>query len=307
MKTLFLKLTSILLCLIFALSLFACDEIKGAGGKGTEESTPSANTPGETTPQDPLATPSQTPSPDGPGYIPTPNDPLSKDEWAQMLASETFENVTFELSVNFGDESGTEKYLLDGDDVAFIDTNTGRVDIPPKDQNIAEQLRNIFINTVMAMLTKYEDFEFDNGSYKNATDTIVYNMTVTDIEATISASNVILSLTDSGKVALISCHMKQEFEIQGAPQKLEFDASFKFSDYGTTVIPEETPPTQSSGTSTSVDNSSPKYESDEKIDINLGDVSEGDKNFSVTVTPGGLQFATDSKLPYPEAEYNPKK
>jgi hypothetical protein len=267
-KYVFVIITCVILCVGIALTLLLVGN-SSDNGDPTNADPGAQTTPSQTTPSSPLSTPSATPSsPAGPGGAQTPGgsdssqttSSLTKEDWNSKLLGEPFDNVSFELNVMMDGKSNYDMYLLADNKVATI--RDGEVSIAPDGPTYTAQLKGVFINSIMAMFSTYEDFERQaDGTYKSIKNPIVYEKNVMDIDVTFTVSDIVLTLTDKGQVSLITCHMKQEFTAS-EPTVLECDASFKFYDYGTTVIPEsaETPSTGGSSGSSDIHNStSPEH------------------------------------------------
>ena len=172
----------------------------------------------------------------------TPNavtSPLTKEQWNAALKDELFNNVTFEVHATFEGEDEPESIIckLAGTRAAISE---GGFEEEEVDSDTRDVIKSIYVNTILAMLKNFDNFTYDADAkaFVSAND-IIYN--VEDFEynecnVKITTSGTKVKFDTNNNVAEISCHMKQEFVENGQPESLEFDAVFKFYDYGTTVI-----------------------------------------------------------------------
>lgn len=180
------------------------------------------------------------------GTTPEGNDPddngtigggITSDDWDAAIEQENFSNVTFSILVNMPDEDEPYPILckLDGSKVAYSE---GEYPEEIADEETAEGIRNIYINTVLSIVENVENFTFDatTGTFVGKGD-IVYSVQVFGYDAKITTSNTVVKIDTDKNIAEISCHMKQDYVEDGRDYTLEFDAVFSFYNYGTTVIP----------------------------------------------------------------------
>ena len=159
---------------------------------------------------------------------------VDQDTWEGLTIQTKFDNVTFLMEGEFsdGEQIGYCFKLAGADCSQIID------DVEYKqEEGTAEQVREIFIRTAMAMLDNYQDFTFnsDTNAYVN-NNNIVYAITVFDYDATITVSNVSLILDQNNNIISLSCDMMQEFVAYGTPMTYILDITFTFTNYGTTEV-----------------------------------------------------------------------
>ena len=155
------------------------------------------------------------------------------DVWHAAHDESIFENVTMKMTLA-NDNMGLENdptvciYKFVGD--LLHDSDTGRI-------YESEATATVLSCWLDMMMENYDIFSFDpeTGAYV-ASEEVVFDMTVFEYTATITASDLSISLGSSGKVESVSCHMIQDVD---SGEYLEFDLTMEFSEYGTTVLPEE--------------------------------------------------------------------
>ena len=162
-----------------------------------------------------------------------------QDKWDEATKEEKFNNVKFSYRVVFSGqaEENIGTAYLDGDKVAYMD---GSGDLELMGPEEAEALRNVYVNTVLAVLDNFASFSHDVESDTFvANNAIVYTVNVMGMEAKITATDVRVHFDGDGNVSMINCNMRQDFVEGGTAQTLEMQASFAFTDYGKVVIDPE--------------------------------------------------------------------
>ena len=98
-------------------------------------------------------------------------------------------------------------------------------------------LRNIYVNTTLAVVNNFSSFTYDavKGAFVSK-EPIVYMVNVMEYVATITASNVEVKLDSNKNISEITCDMKHEYTEHGREEELMMKATFTFTDYGTTVV-----------------------------------------------------------------------
>ena len=161
-------------------------------------------------------------------------DGISEEKWNSIIQSSLFDNVTFNLDATFISgyeyEPGPyysevklagEKCLLDGE--------------PARDSE-KQDIRELFINTSIAIVSNFDNFEYNEESDKyTSKEAIVYNLNMVTVSAKITAENIVVELDANMNIYKISCKMTQEFEMDGL-QAYVLNVTFTFTNYGTTVI-----------------------------------------------------------------------
>lgn len=160
---------------------------------------------------------------------------ITKEEWNSAIAKEKFDNVTFKILVTDPEESTTVTILCKLDGNKSYTNDDGYEDFG--DAEVTAAMRNVYMNTVLAILNNFADFTYDAEKeiFASSKD-IVYNVTVMEYDAKITVSNAKVKINTDKSIAEISCYMKQEYTENGKPCSLEFDAVFSFYDYGKTVV-----------------------------------------------------------------------
>ena len=162
--------------------------------------------------------------------------PMTKEEWDAAKSEEKFNNVTFSMRVKFDDEAETHLItcMLDGDNASFSEDGYEEDNIGREE---TEAIRSIYMNTVLAILDNFANFTYDkeNNLFVSSAD-IVYNVTVIEYDAKITAKNVKVKIDENKHIAEIACHMTQEYVERGSHHALNLDVVFTFSNYGTTVV-----------------------------------------------------------------------
>ena len=160
---------------------------------------------------------------------------ITKEEWNSAIAEEKFDNVTFKIVVTDPEESVPVTILCKLDGNKSYINDDGYEDFG--DAEVTAAMRNVYMNTVLAILNNFADFTYDaEKEIFVASKDIVYNVTVMEYDAKITVSNAKVKINTDKSIAEISCYMKQEYTENGKPCSLEFDAVFSFYDYGKTVV-----------------------------------------------------------------------
>lgn len=159
---------------------------------------------------------------------------IDKEKWNAALQDNVFNNVTFKMTVKFLDSldgEGTAIYKLDGNRGATIEEDGDCSELPA---DAIDDLKNIFINTSLAILDNYDDFEYDeeNNCYKAKKD-VVYSAAVANYTAELTVKNAVVTFDADLRVATIAGNMTQ---VISNGQTFVLDFEFTFSDYGTTII-----------------------------------------------------------------------
>lgn len=160
----------------------------------------------------------------------------AQDKWNEAIKEDRFNNVTFGYSVVFAGEEkvNTGIAYLDGDKAAF--SEDGRA---PKwmTGEETEALRNVYIGTTLAVLENFKAFAYDvvTDTFVS-TEAVMYSVDVMGIDAKITANDIRVWFGADNNITGISCHMKQDFVEGGTAKTLEMQATFTFTNYGTTVI-----------------------------------------------------------------------
>ena len=166
----------------------------------------------------------------------TEGDIITKNEWDAAASEDKFNNVTFTMLVTFKGETETYPVIckLDGNSASMQEDDYEEEIV---DAETAAAIRSVYMNTILAVLESYENFTYDlkAGAFVSSKD-IVYNVTVIEYDATITASNVKVKIDANKNIAEISCAMKQEYVDGSDTGVLELDVVFTFSNYGTTVV-----------------------------------------------------------------------
>lgn len=230
----FKRVSLIFLCLVLAISTFAaCDK----GADSTDET--SAQTSEQTSEQTSDQTSSDTSSEvaettSGETESESENSGITEVEWDAMILASKFENVTFTSNSTFisgYEDKGphTNVFKLNG--------SAGTVDGESMSGESLTATRNMTLGTALAIVNDFDKFEYNKAddSYVS-TEAIVYNVSVMNYNAKITAKNVVVKLDDDMNITKIACNMTQEFEDDGVAKTYVLDITFTFSDYGTTVI-----------------------------------------------------------------------
>lgn len=162
--------------------------------------------------------------------------PMTSLEWENATDVKNFDNITFTIEVVFPD---TDKpYVIvckiDGDTASYRE---GSYPETVADEETREAIYSIYINTVLSIVDNFDNFSYDGEKdlFVSAAD-IVYNVTVMEYDAVITASNTTVKIDKNKNIAEIDCNMKQEYKENGISESLEIDVVFSFTDYGTTVV-----------------------------------------------------------------------
>lgn len=166
----------------------------------------------------------------------TGSDVISKEQWEQAIAPESFDNVTFTMQGDFvsGYEYGepfSYSYKLAGNKA--VETTEGFV----LDAVEVQALKSVYINTAAAVLENFDNFEYDevNKVFKSKND-ITYSVNVMGQNATIIAKNVEVTFDTDKNIAEIETEMIQQFVESGKSNEYVLNVKFEYSDYGTTVV-----------------------------------------------------------------------
>ena len=166
----------------------------------------------------------------------TPDGEVTEGEWNEAVKDEKFNNVTFAYSVVFEGttKSETGKFYLDGDKGMYQE---GASILEAMDAEELAALRNIYVNTTLAVVNNFSSFTYDavKGVFVSK-EPIVYRVNVIEYDATITASNVEVKLDSNKNISEITCDMKHEYTENGRDYELTMKATFTFTDYGTTVV-----------------------------------------------------------------------
>ena len=156
---------------------------------------------------------------------------LDKEKWNAALQDNVFDNLTFKMYVKTADGEMTGIYKLDGNRCSEIGEDGDVTELPA---DSIDGLKNIFINTSLAILDNYDDFEYDEGNncYKAKKD-VVYSAAVLEYTAELTVKNAVVTFDSDLRVATIAGNMTQ---VISNGQTMVFDFEFTFSDYGTTVV-----------------------------------------------------------------------
>ena len=171
----------------------------------------------------------------------TENEPasggISEEKWDNMIQTANFDNITFSYDATFTAGSylgdlGPHRDIFKLVDNCIIDQD-GDVEDDPE---TIEAFKNWYIGSALAIADNFDKFVYDatNDCY-NATEDIVYPLSIMEYDAMITASNTMIQLDDDLHIAKIVCKMTQEFEENGTQKVFILDVTFQFSNYGTTV------------------------------------------------------------------------
>lgn len=229
----FKRVSLIFLCLVLAISTFAaCDK----GSDSTDET--SAQTSEQTSEQTSSDTSSEAvETTSGETESESENSGITEVEWDAMILASKFDNVTFTSNATFisgYEDKGphTNVFKLNG--------SAGTVDGELMSGESLTATRNMTIGTALAIVNDFDKFEYNKAddSYVS-TEAIVYNVSVMNYNAKITAKNVVVELDDDMNITKIACNMTQEFEDDGVAKTYVLDITFIFSDYGNTVVDAE--------------------------------------------------------------------
>ena len=160
----------------------------------------------------------------------------AQDKWNEAIKEDRFNNVTFGYSVVFAGEekANTGIAYLDGDKAAF--SEDGRAPEWMTEEE-TEALRNVYIHTTLAVLENFKAFAYDvvTDTFVS-TEAVMYSVNVMGIDAKITANDIRVWFGADNNITGISCNMKQDFVEGGTAKTLEMQATFTFTNYGTTVI-----------------------------------------------------------------------
>ena len=164
------------------------------------------------------------------------SDVISEEQWEQAIAPESFDNVTFTMQGDFvsGYEYGEAfiyVYKLSGNKA--VETTEGFI----LDAEEVQALKSVYINTAVAILENFNDFEYDeaNKVFKSKTD-VTYSVNVMGQDATIISKNVKVTFDEDKNIAEIETEMTQQFIESGKSKEYVLNVKFTYSDYGTTVV-----------------------------------------------------------------------
>lgn len=165
---------------------------------------------------------------------------IDEEVWEDIVSTEKFENVTFEMNVQFKEQNGEAfdgscyyKYCLDGDRGLEIDGETSRL----VDKDVVDAIRTLFIDISLGIINNLSDF-----TYSVENDAFVSNKTITiDVDvmgekATLINDNVEVDINDQNQILSIKCDMIQDFFGDDIERNLVLEVEFSFSDYGTTIV-----------------------------------------------------------------------
>lgn len=168
------------------------------------------------------------------------NDVIDEETWNEIVSNDKFENVTFEMNVQFKEQDGEPvdstayyKYYLDGDKGLEIDGENSRL----VDKEVVDAIRTLFIDISLGILSNLNDF-----TYSVEIDKFVSNKTITiDVDvmgekATLINDNVEVTINDQNQILSIKSNMIQDIKGNDITNDIVLDVEFKFSDYGTTVV-----------------------------------------------------------------------
>ena len=196
MKKLFLVLLSVCLFVLSCTALTACGNGNGDGGDGSV---------------------------------------ADKETWESAIADSNFQNVTFTVDATFYSGYEAQEHSVSvmklTSDKALADGEL------MTDEESVNSLREWYVSTTVALINNFEDFEYDSEKKCYfSEDGVVYDVTIMDFDAKITATNISVTLDSDMNIAKIDCDMKQEFSVNGAPVTYVLHTEFTFSDYGKTVI-----------------------------------------------------------------------
>lgn len=162
-------------------------------------------------------------------------DTVTKDEWNNMIAESNFDNITFAYNATF-----ISGYNDEGPHTGLFKLDGNKLDMDGEvttDTETITSLRSWYIASALAIVNNFDKFEYDeaNDCYK-AKEKVVYNVTVMEYEATITAENVLVELDDNMNIAKITCKMTQAFKEDNVDKTYVLNVDFTFSEYGTTVV-----------------------------------------------------------------------
>lgn len=165
---------------------------------------------------------------------------VTEEEWNAAISEEKFDNVTFAFVASLTSPHAVVDNVvckIDGDKGWYSETEEDWHHEEYADEEILAALKSIYMNTTLAILENFNDFTYDSatGTYSAKKD-IVYNVTVMEYAATITASNVKVKLDADKLVAEISCDMKQEYTSENENGTIILNIIFNFYDYGKTVV-----------------------------------------------------------------------
>ena len=162
---------------------------------------------------------------------PTPGVDLTEEEWSALQQSEKFENITMRLVGTFLDDTADGEPF---DTVIKITPEAVAVDDEVSaEAEMITAVKNVYLDTILAMLKDFSDYEHDaeNHLYR-AKEDIVYDVTVMEASATITATDVTLKINADHYISEISCNMKQDL----GSEIFLLQVTFSFSNFGTTVV-----------------------------------------------------------------------
>ncbi|MBE6694138.1 MAG: hypothetical protein E7589_05185 [Ruminococcaceae bacterium] len=169
---------------------------------------------------------------------------LNPEQWNAAIQISNFNNVTMTSSALFlsGNDSNTDINLT----TFWLDGNTVKIQEGEDysevstDAEMVSSVRTWYIDTTLAIVENFDDFTYDEelGCYA-AGEPIVYNVTIEDYNATITARDALVAFDEDMHIAYIMCEMTQEFEEDGEQKTFVIEVAFTFYDYGTTVIEAE--------------------------------------------------------------------
>ena len=164
----------------------------------------------------------------------TPADgAVTEQVWNEAIEIDNFDNVTFTFEGEFIEGDSQQPFSM----VCLIDGDNAIADGEVFDAEQVASLKSVYINTTLAIIENFSDFTYDaeKGTYNGKKD-IVYEVDVMGIPATITASDVVVTLDSENAIATVACIMTQDFFAYGEEQTFVLDITFSFSNYGTTVL-----------------------------------------------------------------------
>ncbi len=164
---------------------------------------------------------------------------ITEEEWNDLKNEDNFNNFRFTIyvegirNIDIDYEGPTCDLRIDGD-TAYGLADGGDEEETYFPADLIPTLRSVYVNTALAMLDNYSDFEYDEATntYKSK-GTISYEVNIQGQIARIAVDNVTVEFTDELLVSKIDCHMLQYIVFEGEEEfHCELNVQFIYSEYG---------------------------------------------------------------------------
>ena len=159
---------------------------------------------------------------------------ITEEQWNNSKDSAIFDNVRVDFVAKFISENNGDSEDLVEEDYFEIDGDLVRASGEiTSDKNLVASVKSVYAGTVTSVIENYNLFTFDSETGKYVSSgPIVYTVTVSGIEAKITAEDIVVEFDKDIHVASLTCRMTQEFVDGGRDVKYVIDTTFIYSNYG---------------------------------------------------------------------------